>query len=107
MVVEWIIGIVVVLVALSFWYYYNKFVRLENQIDNSLSQIDVQLRKRADLVPNLISTVKGYAKHEKGIMEDVTNARKALVGAKNIEGRAKAGAKLQTALGSLFAIAEN
>ena len=102
----WIIGISAFIV-LIFVFYYNRFVTLENRIDNSLSQIDVQLKKRADLVPNLISTVKGYAKHEKGIMEDVTNARKSFMGAKSLEGKIKAGAALQHALGSIFALAEN
>jgi LemA protein len=99
--------ILVLLVLGAFVLFYNRFVTLENRIDNSLSQINVQLKRRADLVPNLISTVKGYVKHEKGVITEVTNARKALVGAKDITGKAKAGAKLQSALGSLFAIAEN
>ena len=77
------------------------------RINNSLSQIDVQLRKRADLVPNLIETVKGYAKHEKGIINSVTEARKALLGATDITSRVKAGNQLQQALKSIFAIAEN
>jgi len=102
----WIIGLVV-LIALVFIFYYNRFVTLENRIDNSLSQIDVQLKKRADLVPNLISSVKGYAKHEKGIMKDVTDARKAFMSAKTFEGKVKAGAELQHALKSILAIAEN
>lgn len=102
----WIIGLVV-LIVIIFVVYYNRFVTLENIIDNSLSQIDVQLKKRADLVPNLISSVKGYAKHEKGIMSDVTNARKAFMSAKTFEGKVKAGAKLQHALKSILAIAEN
>lgn len=105
--IEWILTGIIVLVALIFIFYFNKFVILSNRIDNSLSQIDVQLRKRADLVPNLISTVKGYAKHESKILASVTEARKALVGAKDLPARMKAGAKLQTALGSIFAIAEN
>jgi len=106
----WILWLVVALVAviiLAFIYYFNKFVLLGNRIDNSLAQIDVQLRKRADLVPNLINTVKGYAKHEKGIMDSVTKARQALLGAKDIVGKVKAGDQLQNALGKLFAIAEN
>lgn len=103
----WIIGGVVVLVALIFIIYYNRFVVLGNRIDNSLSQIDVQLKKRADLVPNLISSVKGYAKHEKGIMEDVTKARTAMLKAPDFEGRVKAGAELEKFIGRLFAIAEN
>ena len=96
-----------VLIVLMLINYFNKFVILGNRIDNSLSQIDVQLRKRADLVPNLIETVKGYAKHEKGIITEVTNARKALLGATDITSRVKAGNQLQQALKSIFALAEN
>jgi LemA protein len=107
MVFVWIIlGIVALLVIIGI-FYYNKFVLLGNRIDNSLSQIDVQLRKRADLVPNLVKTVKGYAKHEKGIMKDVTEARKAFLGAKDMKGKVKAGNMMQDALKSIFAIAEN
>lgn len=103
----WIIIVLVALFVIMLIYYYNKFVVLGNRIDNSLSQIDVQLRKRADLVPNLISTVKGYAKHEKGIMESVTEARKHLLAAGDMKGKLKAGQELQNALRSVFAIAEN
>lgn len=102
----WVIGFVV-LIALVFVLYYNRFVTLGNSVDNSLSQIDVQLKKRADLVPNLVSTVKGYATHEKGIMSDVTKARQSLLKAKTFEGRVKAGADLGKFIGRLFAIAEN
>jgi LemA protein len=87
--------------------YYNRFAILSNRIDNSLSQIDVQLKRRADLIPNLIETVKGYAKHESGIMKEVTEARKALVGAKDLVKKVKANDVLENALGRLFAIAEN
>lgn len=103
----WIIIAVLALIIIAFIYYYNRFVVLENRIDNSLSQIDVQLKKRADLVPNLLNTVKGYMKHEKGIMKEVTDARKAMLGAKDLPERAKAGADLQSALKSIFALAEN
>mgnify|MGYP001582048740 CR=1 FL=1 len=96
-----------VLIVLIFIIYYNRFVTLENRIDNSLSQIDVQLKKRADLVPNLIDSVKGYAKHERGIMTDVTKARTALLKAPTFEKRVKAGAQLEKFIGRLFAIAEN
>lgn len=107
MVLGWVlIGIAAVLVLILI-YYFNKFVVLGNRIDNSLSQIDVQLKKRADLVPNLINTVKGYAKHESKIMNSVTEARKALVSAGSLQARMKAGAQLQNALKSVFAIAEN
>jgi LemA protein len=107
MVLVWILVIVAVIIVATFIFYYNKFVVLGNRIDNSLAQIDVQLKKRADLVPNLIETVKGYAKHEKEIMADVTKARKELLSAGTIEKKVKAGDQLQNALKSIFAIAEN
>ena len=105
--IGWIIGGLIILLVIIFIYYFNRFVVLGNRIDNSLSQIDVQLKRRADLVPNLIETVKGYAKHEKSIISEVTNARKALVSATSIEKKVKAGDQLQNALKSIFAIAEN
>ena len=105
--VIWLVGGFVLLIALIFFIYYNRFTVLSNRIDNSLSQIDVQLKRRIDLIPNLIETVKGYAKHEKGIMAEVNAARKALVGAKDIPSKVKADQKLEGVLGRLFAIAEN
>ena len=96
-----------ILVAGIFIYYYNRFIVLENRISNSSAQIDVQLRKRADLVPNLVKVVKAFAKHEKKIMEDVTKARTALLGGKDLNEKMKAGDKLQDALKSVFALAEN
>ena len=107
MVIWWIIGVIAVLIVLIFFIYYNRFVRLSHQIDNSLAQIDVQLKKRSDLVPNLLNAVKSYMKHERSIITEVTNARKALISATGIANKMKAGNKLQSALGSLFAIAEN
>jgi len=104
--IGWIIA-VVALVVIIFIIYYNRFVTLENRIDNSLSQIDVQLKKRADLVPNLISSVKGYAKHEKSIMDEVTKARKEFMGAKGMQEKIQKGAELQHALKSILAVAEN
>ena len=86
--------------------YYNKFVVKGNRIDNSLAQIDVQLKRRADLIPNLIETVKGYAKHEKSIIADVTNARKALISATDLKSKVKANDNLERALKSVFAVAE-
>lgn len=105
-IVAGLIGIAGV-IALIFLYYFNRLVVLGNRIDNSLSQIDVQLKRRADLIPNLIETVKGYAKHERSIMTEVSKARQALVSAKNLAGRVKADGVLENALGRLFAIAEN
>ena len=101
-----LLALIVVLVGIVISYF-NRFSILQNRIENSSSQIDVQLRKRADLVPNLIETVKGYAKHEKGIMAEVTEARKAMISAKSMPAKLKAGDNLQQALGSIFAIAEN
>ncbi len=97
---------IVFLVALLFFGYYNKFVRLLTRIENSLAQINVQLKKRADLVPNLLKSVKGYMKHEKKIISEVTKARASLVRAKSTEKKAKAGARLQSALKDVFAVAE-
>jgi LemA protein len=105
-VLLWIVIAIAILIVILFIYYYNRFVVLGNQIDNSLSQIDVQLRKRADLVPNLLKTVKGFAKHERKIVREVTEARKALLSAEGLEKRMKAGQELQSALKSIFALAE-
>jgi len=107
MVVLWIILVVVVLLVIAFIYYYNRFNVLINRIENSLGQIDVQLKRRADLIPNLIETVKGFAKHEKEAIREVSEARKALVGAKNVEEQIKADNMLEGALKTIFAIAEN
>jgi LemA protein len=104
--ITWILIGVAVLIVLVLFVYYNKFIRLSHQVDNSLAQISVQLKKRSDLVPNLLSSVKGYMKHERKIITEVTNARKALVSAEGVENKMKAGNKLQSALKSIFAIAE-
>ncbi len=101
-----ILGIIV-LILVVFMYYYNRFVVLENRINNSLSQIDVQLKRRADLIPNLIETVKGYTKHETKAIKLVTEARKAMLSANGIQAKMKANQGLESALKSIFAIAEN
>ena len=93
-------------VALVFFVYFNRFAILGNRIDNSLSQIDVQLKRRADLIPNLIETVKGFAKHETAAIKAVTDARKALVSASGTEKKVQADKKLESALKTIFAIAE-
>jgi LemA protein len=103
----WILIALAAAVVLILIYYFNKFVVLGVRIDNSLSQIDVQLKKRADLVPNLVNLVKGYVKHEKDMISKVTDARKALLAAKDITSKVKAGDKLQGALKTIFALAEN
>jgi LemA protein len=96
----------VTLLVLIFIYYFNRFIRLGNRIDESLSQIDVQLKRRADLIPNLIETVKGFAKHEKEAIKAVTDARKAMMSAQGVEKKIKANDQLESALKSIFAIAE-
>jgi len=104
----WLIPLfIVVVIALIVVYYINKIVILSNRIDNAWSQIDVQLKKRADLVPNLVETVKGYAKHEKGVFSEVAKARENMLKAGTPQEKIKAGTALSTALRSVFAIAEN
>ena len=107
MIFGWIILGIVALIVIIFFSYFNRFAVLGNRIDNSLSQIDVQLKRRADLIPNLIETVKGYTKHENAAIKAVTEARKALVSAGDVEKKVKANEKLESALKSVFALAEN
>jgi LemA protein len=99
--------VLVVFFALIYWGFYNKIIRMENRIDNSWAQIDVQLRRRADLIPNLMETVKGYMKHEKEVLENVTKARSALMSAKTPQENIDADNMLTGALKSLFAVSEN
>jgi len=108
--IEIIIGIIIlalVIVLLVFLSYYNKIIRFENRIDNSWAQIDVQLKRRSDLIPNLMETVKGYMKHEKEVLENVTKARSALMSAKSPQENVDADNMLTGALKSLFAVSEN
>ena len=102
-----IIIILVVFFLLIFWGYYNRIIRLENRLDNSWAQIDVQLRRRADLIPNLMETVKGYMKHEREVLENVTKARTSLMTAKTPQENIDADNMLTGALKTLFAVAEN
>jgi LemA protein len=85
---------------------YNSLVTLRNRCDNAWSQIDVQLRRRYDLIPNLVETVKGYAKHESGVFERVTQARAAAANAQGVKAQGEADNILSGALKSLFAVAE-
>ena len=86
---------------------FNRLVVLKNRLDNAWAQIDVQLKRRADLIPNLVESVKGYMKHEKGVLEEVTKARTALMQAGTVEEKAKANNALAGTLKTLFAVAEN
>ena len=106
----WIIYILVgIIIVLIFWLIgvYNALIRLKNQTDEAWSDIDVQLKRRYDLIPNLIETVKGYATHEREVFENVTKARAQAMGAQNPEEKGKAENMLTGALKSLFAVAEN
>ena len=103
----WIaIGIVVVL-ALIVWATYNSLITAKVRVDEAFSQIDVQLKRRTDLIPNLVETVKGYAKHEKDLLEEVTKARSSLMKADGVEDKAKANNQLAETLKSIFALSEN
>lgn len=102
----WILIGIVALLVIVFFIYYNRFAVLGNRIDNSLSQINVQLKRRAELIPNLISTVKGFAAHEKSAINAVTEARKALMNAEGLDAKIKADGALENALKSIFALAE-
>jgi len=106
-IVAWIIIIVLVVILLFLMLSYNRFIVLKNRIDNAWAQIDVQLKRRYDLIPNLIETVKGYAKHEKKVFTEVTAARTAMMSATTLGDKAKANNKLSETLKSLFAVAEN
>ena len=86
---------------------FNRLVRLKNQVKNAFAQIDVQLKRRANLIPNLVETVKGYAKHEKEVLENVTKARSALMKAGDVKSKAKADNMLTGTLKTLFAVSEN
>lgn len=96
----------IILIGLFFLFLYNSLVTKKLRVDEAWSQIDVQLRRRADLIPNLVETVKGYAKHEKGVFEEVTKARSALMGAQSPQQKSEANNMLAGALKSLFAVAE-
>ena len=100
-----VIGILVVLIVYLVAAY-NGFVVLKTRIQEALSGIDVQLKRRADLIPNVVETIKGYAKHEKGVFTEVTKARTALMGAQSPKEKAQADNMLSGALKSLFAVAE-
>jgi len=105
-----ILWVVIALIAVAiFWLIgvYNSLIRLRNQTDEAWSDIDVQLKRRYDLIPNLVETVKGYAKHERELFENVTKARTAAMGAQGIAEKGKAENMLAGTLKSLFAVAEN
>lgn len=106
-IVTWVIVGVLALVGFFLFGLYNGLITARNRVKESWSGIDVQLKRRSDLIPNLVEAVKGYAKHEKEVFENVTRARSALLGAGGAKEAASADNMLTGALKSLFAIAEN
>ena len=102
-----VIIIAVIFIIVTLIHMYNNLVGLRNRVKNSYAQIDVQLKRRNDLIPNLVETVKGYAAHEKGVLEEVTKARAGVMNASSVEETSAADNQLTGALKSLFAVAEN
>lgn len=101
-----VIGVIVAIVLFLVVGAYNKLVALSQRADQSFADIDVQLKQRQDLIPNLVETVKGYAAHERGTLDAVTQARAAAAGARTVDEKVGAENMLSQALGRLFAVAE-
>jgi LemA protein len=101
------IAVIVLLIATFLVVLYNRLVRLRNRAENAWAQVDVQLRRRYDLIPNLVETVKGYASHERATFEEVTKARTAAQQARTVPEQAEAENFLTAAIGRLFAVAED
>lgn len=107
MTVVWIIIAIVVILAIFVWVTYNSLVTLRIRVDEAWSDINVQLKRRLDLIPNLVETVKGYAQHESKVFEEVTQARASVLGAQGVKETAAAENKFEGALKGLFAVAES
>lgn len=105
--VLWVVLIIVAIVLVGIIAIFNRLVGLKNRTDEAWSDIDVQLKRRYDLIPNLVETVKGYAKHEKELFEKVTAARAEAMKSKGLADKAKAENQITEALKSVFAVAEN
>ncbi len=106
MAIGLIILAIVVVLGIFLWAMYNSLITLRNRVDEAWSDITVQMKRRADLVPNLVNTVKGYAAHESGVFEKVTEARSAIMNATGVKDSAKAENMMEDALKSIFAVAE-
>jgi LemA protein len=106
MTAVWIVAAIVVALLLYLIVSYNKLVRLRNEVDQGFSSIDVQLKRRADLIPNLVESVKAYAAHESSVFQKVTEARAATLAATTLPAKAAADALMQSALTGLLGIAE-
>jgi LemA protein len=117
LIIQWqeggkVVGLIIVLVVVGFLLLvlvgiYNSLVRLRVKVKNAWAQVDVQLKRRHDLIPNLVETVKGYMKHERDVLTQVTEARTKAMGAQNLGERMKAEGELTALLGRLFAVWEN
>ena len=102
----WLVSAALVLIAVGLVVLYNRLVRSRNRVDHAWAQVDVQLRRRYDLIPNLVETVKGYASHERATFEEVTRARTRAQEAQTVADQAGAENALTAAIGRLFAVAE-
>ena len=107
MVVLIILIVIVGFLILFFIGIYNSLIRLRNQVKNAWSQIDVQLKRRHDLIPNLVETAKGYMKHERETLENITKARSEAMGAKSVGEKSKAETSLSGAMSKFFLVVEN
>jgi LemA protein len=105
--ITWIVLTVIAIILIYIFLLYNSLITARVRIKEALSQIDVQLKRRTDLIPNLVETVKGYAKHEKEVFENITKARSSLMAANTTKEKAEANNMLTQTLKSLFAVAEN
>ena len=104
--ITWITVGILALIILYIVLTFNRLISLRNRVDNAWSQIDVQLKRRYDLIPNLINSVKGYMKHEKGVLTEITKMRSQLVSG-SMSQKAKASDAISNALKTIFAVAEN
>lgn len=103
----YVVFFLIIFLILFFIYFYNRFIKLKNHIDEALSSIDVQLKRRYDLIPNLVEIVKGYAAHERDTLERVISARNIAQNARSLKERAEAENVLSDALKTIFALAES
>jgi LemA protein len=105
MLIVWIIVAIVVVALIWLVFTYNRLVRLRNESAQGFSGIDIQLKRRADLIPNLVESVKAYAAHEQGVFDEVTQARANTLSAQDVNQASEAAGKTTAALGRLFAVA--
>lgn len=102
-----IIGVLLVLIVGIFISKYNQLVSLNESVESNLSNVDVQLERRADLIPNLVNTVKGYMKHEETVINSITSSREKMVNASSVDAKNQANNELTTALNNLYVVVEN